>query len=98
MAAKVRQYNPEANEVKEVRRSVSTDPDPARGRCVSPTGEVWLYHSEPSRLDVLPVSCKLGIPESTPDAGELAEVIQGACRRVLSTADRPVLCSVTPDE
>eukprot|EP00965_Chrysotila_dentata_P094258 3116059-Pleurochrysis_carterae.AAC.1 len=45
-----------------------------------------------------PVSCQARIPEATPDAGELAEVVQGACRYVLSSSELSVLCSVNADE
>eukprot|EP00965_Chrysotila_dentata_P071618 2366231-Pleurochrysis_carterae.AAC.2 len=69
----------------EVRRDVSilcawihTNSHPAQGRRVTPTGEVWLYHGEPDRWDISPVICKASIPKATPDAGELAEVVQGA--------------------
>eukprot|EP00965_Chrysotila_dentata_P001106 36278-Pleurochrysis_carterae.AAC.1 len=55
-----------------------TDSHPALGRRLTPTGEVWLYHSEPDRWDTSPVSYKASILEATPDAGESAEVVQGA--------------------
>eukprot|EP00965_Chrysotila_dentata_P165736 5472132-Pleurochrysis_carterae.AAC.1 len=69
----------------EVRREISilcawirTDSHPTQGRRLTPTGEVWLYHSVPDRWEISPVSSKARISEATPDAGELAEVVQGA--------------------
>eukprot|EP00965_Chrysotila_dentata_P147312 4863252-Pleurochrysis_carterae.AAC.1 len=45
-----------------------------------------------------PDGYKARIPEANPDAGELAEVVQGACRHVLSSPERSVMCSVNADE
>eukprot|EP00965_Chrysotila_dentata_P172880 5705291-Pleurochrysis_carterae.AAC.1 len=55
-----------------------TDTHPTQGRRLTPTGEVWLYHNEPDRWEISPVSHKARILEAAPDAGELAEVVQGA--------------------
>eukprot|EP00965_Chrysotila_dentata_P082335 2717809-Pleurochrysis_carterae.AAC.1 len=69
----------------EVRREISilcawirTVSHPAQGRHLTLTRKVWHYHSEPDQWEISPVSCKAIILEATPDAGELAEVVQGA--------------------
>eukprot|EP00965_Chrysotila_dentata_P079429 2619105-Pleurochrysis_carterae.AAC.1 len=49
-------------------------------------------------MEISPVSYKARILETTPDARELAEVVQGACRHVLSSSEHAVLCSVNVDE